>query len=146
MAMQDYQGRTDSLAEARQGPFSKTEGVPMMTNEEHSFIGEGGSGSLQVKDGYNRVSVNLDDIRFITSDQNYAVFYLANGKRLMVRSTLMEMIERLPSRLFLRVNRGTIVNVGYVTALHTSELYIGDVQFNISRTVRESVKMQLTPR
>jgi DNA-binding LytR/AlgR family response regulator len=98
---------------------------------------------LMVKDGYTPVKVDLEAVRYICSDQNYAVFYLTNGKRLMVRSTLIEMIEKLPARLFLRVNRGTIINVNHVTALQTNELYIGDVQFNIRRTVREAAHQHL---
>ncbi len=106
---------------------------------------EKGSGveAIMVKDGYDHIKVLLNEIRYISSDQNYAVFYLTNGKRLMVRSTLMEMNEKLPSRLFVRINRGTIVNVEYVTEVQTNDLYVGDVHFTISRTVREAVLQQL---
>jgi len=117
-----------------------------MNNYKGSEDSSGGADAILVKDGYDHIKVYLNEIRYICSDQNYAVFYLTNGKRLMVRSTLMEMIEKLPSPTFLRINRGTIINIKHVTEVQTNELHLDSVSFTISRTVRETVLEQLQPK
>lgn len=98
---------------------------------------------IMVKDGYDYIKVFLDEIVFIQSDQNYAVLELKNGKKLMVRSTLSEMLEKLPERQFLKINRSTIINIQYVTTVQTEKVLIGKIDFSISKPIREEILLHL---
>lgn len=92
-----------------------------------------------VKDGYDYVKVFLAEILYILSNQNYAVLYLKNGKKLMVRSTISEMAEKLPANLFCRINRGTVVNIHHVSKIQTDKLLVGEVDFSINKATRETI-------
>lgn len=94
---------------------------------------------IMVKDGYDFIKVFLFEILFIQSDQNYAVLELKNGKKLMVRSTISEMLEKLPEKKFIKINRGTIINTLHITTLQTEKVFIGEANFSISKSIREEL-------
>jgi DNA-binding LytR/AlgR family response regulator len=94
---------------------------------------------IMVKDGYDYIKVFMVEILFINNDQNYAILNLKNGKKLMVRSTLNEMSEKLPANLFIRINRGTIINLHHISKVQTERVIIGTYEFSINKTTRESI-------
>ena len=57
----------------------------------------------------------------------------------MVRSTLSEMSEKLPANLFIRINRGTIINLYHVSKVQTEKVILGDFEFSINKTIRENI-------
>lgn len=95
--------------------------------------------SIMVKDGYDYIKVFLFEILFVESDSNYAIISLKNGKKIMVRSTLNEMMDRLPKEKFFKVNRGSIINRMHITTIKTDKILIGEVEFSISKTNREQL-------
>ena len=55
--------------------------------------------------------VALPDIAAIESCENYSTVHLGDGTRLLVRRTMKTWEETLPASHFIRVHRGTIVNL-----------------------------------
>ena len=98
---------------------------------------------MMVKDGYDFIKVFLAEILYILSDQNYAVLHLKNGKKLMVRSTIGEMLDKLPADQFMRVNRGSIVRLAQVSKIQTDKVNVGDVSFSIGKLQREELLTRL---
>jgi DNA-binding LytR/AlgR family response regulator len=94
---------------------------------------------IMVKDGYDFIKVFLFEILFIQSDQNYAVLILKNGKKLMVRSTLSEMLEKLPAIKFIKINRGTIINIQHISSIQTDRVFVNQTDFSISKIVRDEL-------
>lgn len=92
-----------------------------------------------VKDGYEYTKVLFNELVYVESDQNYALLNLKNGKRVMVRSTLNEMTERLPAHSFKKINRSTIINSTAITSIKTDSVFLGDKEFSISKLVREEL-------
>lgn len=70
----------------------------------------GDSVYLRIGNGTSRF-VPLADIAAITANENYSDTLLANGKRLLVRRTMKTWEDTLPAAQFVRVHRGTIVNL-----------------------------------
>jgi two-component system response regulator LytT len=93
--------------------------------------------SILVKDGYEYEKVYLKTIMFASSDQNYVTLHLDNGKRVMVRCTIQEMENKLSKQLFLRINRGNIVNVTCVNSIETDKVFIGEIEFKIQKAQRD---------
>jgi two-component system, LytTR family, response regulator len=60
--------------------------------------------------------VNINDIIYIEASSNYSVFYLTNQTNIIVSKTLKEYEDTLLHPNFMRINRSTIVNLGYVKA------------------------------
>lgn len=56
--------------------------------------------------------IALADIAAIESCENYSTVYLGDATHLLVRRTMKSWEDALPASLFVRVHRGTIVNLG----------------------------------
>lgn len=95
--------------------------------------------AIMVKEGYDYIKVFLYEIVFIQSDQNYAVLELKNGKKIMVRSTISEMLEKLPSEKFKKINRGTIINTQHISVIKTDKVIVGETEFSINKPIREDL-------
>ena len=54
--------------------------------------------------------VNPDKIKLLISDINYTNVYFVDGSKTLVSTTIGTIENRLPKNVFIRVNRGTIIN------------------------------------
>lgn len=89
--------------------------------------------SILVKDGHDYVKIKFAEILYLVSDHNYVTFYLQNGKKIMMRSTMHEIMNKLPQDYFLRLNRSNILNLKHVTRLDTNKVLINDVDFLVTK-------------
>ncbi len=97
------------------------------------------SESILVKDGYHYVKVFLNEIKFISSDQNYVTLHLQEAKRVMVRSTLSDMHDRLNNQAFIKVNRGHVININYVTKIEKDNAFIDEKSFVVNKAQRDAL-------
>lgn len=68
--------------------------------------------------------VNLKDIRYLSSDQNYTTFHLQGVERLVISKTLKEFEETLcdhDKSSFFRIHKTFIVNLDYVKEIERGE-------------------------
>lgn len=100
-------------------------------NEKSEFI--------LVKDGYDFIKVCVSEILFINSDHNYVTIHLKDTKKIMMRSTMQEMQDRLPESSFVRINRGLIVNVKYLTKVESEKVFMDTMEFPVTKAAHESV-------
>jgi two-component system response regulator LytT len=87
-----------------------------------------------VKDGFDEVKVNFDDILFLKSDKNYVDIQLSN-KIITIRNTLDNFYKELDADLFCRVHRSYIVNKSKVTQKKSSSIKVNDFELPISRNI-----------
>ena len=58
--------------------------------------------------------VNLDEIIYCESQDNYTQFFLTDGKRIMVSKTIKHFEELLDPNSFFRVHQSNIINLKYI--------------------------------
>lgn len=85
-----------------------------------------------VKNGFDEVKVNFDDILFLKSDKNYIDIQLTN-KIITIRNTLDNFYKELDTGLFCRVHRSYVVNKSKVTQKKSSSIKVNDFELPISR-------------
>jgi len=85
-----------------------------------------------VKNGFDEVKVNFDDILFLKSDKNYIDIQLTN-KIITIRNTLDNFYKELDAELFYRIHRSYVVNKSKVTQKKSSSILIKDYELPISR-------------
>lgn len=73
---------------------------------------------LAVKTGDQTIFVRVEDIDYIESASNYAVFH-ACGQNHVLRETLSNLETELPPRLFARISRSIIVNLDKIRAIQS---------------------------
>jgi len=95
--------------------------------------------AIFIKDGYNFTKVLLKEITHVLSDHNYVTFYLNNGKKHMQRSTLQEMMHKLPAEKFVKINRGAIINADAITKVTTEKVFIDTLEFSCSKSSHQEV-------
>ncbi|HEX8334820.1 MAG TPA: LytTR family transcriptional regulator DNA-binding domain-containing protein [Segetibacter sp.] len=73
--------------------------------------------TISIKDGTKIYIVHLEEVSYIESAGNYAMFYTKERKYLH-KETLQTLEESLPST-FIRVHKSVIVNTAYIKELHS---------------------------
>jgi hypothetical protein len=73
--------------------------------------------TFDIRDGAKLTRVSLGDILAVSSAGNYVEFALADGRRLLMRSSLLALEDELSPRGFLRTHRSWLVNGARMTAL-----------------------------
>lgn len=89
---------------------------------------------ITVKDGYNEVKINLDDVLFVKSENNYIDIQMAH-KKYSIRQSLEAFIAEIQSDSFLRVHRSYIVNTAKITTKKSSSLLINQFEIPFSRNI-----------
>ena len=58
--------------------------------------------------------VSVTGIMYCVADRNYTNIYTADGRTEIVTTYLKEVKKLLPEKLFIKVNRSTIININYI--------------------------------
>ncbi|MDX1277442.1 LytTR family DNA-binding domain-containing protein [Oceanihabitans sediminis] len=97
------------------------------------------SQTFQFKDGYDLVSLDYDDIKYIVADGNYVNIQTVS-KKYTIRKSLNTVAEKLPSVIFKRSHRSYIVNINKVQRVSYNFLIINNVEIPLSRSFSKSFK------
>lgn len=103
-------------------------------------------GRILIRANYQLVPVNFDDIIFIKALADYVIVKTTTGKYITL-STMKEVVETLPSDMFVRAHRSFIVNLEKVSFVRGSSIEIieRDNRFSIpiGRAYKKEFKQQL---
>ena len=99
--------------------------------------------SILIKDGYDFVKVDFNEILYLSSEQNYVTFHLRQAKKVMMRSTMQEMEERLSKKRFIRVNRSSMINLRHVSKIETDRVFINGQAFTLTKQVHDLLLEQM---
>ena len=86
-----------------------------------------------VKDGYEQIKVELDEILYVEASGNYTQIQL-KGKLLSSRITINDLAEILPKNDFIRCHRAFIVARNKITKFDRSKIWIGEKIIPIGAT------------
>ena len=86
-----------------------------------------------------RHKILFRDITYIEAQQNYCNIHHRDDTQLMVRTTLNNILEQLPSDMFCQVHRSFIVNKTRITSMDSSRINIGGVSIPVSRTYKKKL-------
>jgi DNA-binding LytR/AlgR family response regulator len=86
--------------------------------------------------------VNIQDILYVQSDDNYVKVQVAGGETFTLRLPLKKLEELLPAEAFLRIHRRYIVAVDHVDAINfqDSTLLIGEEELPVSQSKRKELE------
>lgn len=97
---------------------------------------------IYVRSNGKYVRLELKDILYLESFDDYVKYHLANCKRLLCNGTLKAVQDNLPS-YFIRVHRSFIINSQAITDFDDNSLRIGEVEIPIGRVYRKSLRKAL---
>jgi DNA-binding LytR/AlgR family response regulator len=103
-------------------------------NEETSAIC---SGFLMVKVEYTTIRVDLNDILYIEGLKDYVKIH-TEGKHILTKTTMKNIMEKLPSDSFLRVHKSYIISLDKIDMIENSRIVIGNQRIPIGESYRSS--------
>lgn len=101
--------------------------------------------AIELHDGRRMVLARRDEILGATAQENYCEVTLADGQNLLIRSTLADLLARLPQPPFARTHRSHLVNLAAVRAIEpagrsfVAMLADGKTRLPVSRSEIEAV-------
>lgn len=98
--------------------------------------------SIFVKEGYDWVRVNLDEVLYIQSDTNL-LFIHEQHRRITTRMTVAEMLSILPPERFARVHKSYIVALEAVQKIEKHQLTLGKHAVPLAGAYRDAVEERL---
>jgi DNA-binding LytR/AlgR family response regulator len=81
------------------------------------------NGFIMVKVEYSTIRVNINDILFIEGLRDYVKIY-SGGKTILTKTTMKNIIEKLPSDRFLRVHKSYIVPIDKIDRIENNRIVI----------------------
>lgn len=93
---------------------------------------------LFVKDGYNQLKINFDDILFLEAAGNYVTFTLKD-KKVLTRSTFNDALALLPGDKFVRTHRSFIVSVSKIEKVERHQVTLGKNLVPVSGAYRDNL-------
>ena len=68
------------------------------------------------------VIINTRDIVYIQYDKDKVHFFLSYGAREIIKTCISEVKDKLPQDVFIEIDSSTLINNGYLTRVHLSDL------------------------
>ena len=95
-----------------------------------------------VKDGYDQLKINYEEILFLEAAGNYVTFILKE-KKILTRSTFQEALNLLPGDKFVRVHRSYVVAVSKIDKIERHQVTIRKNTVPVSGAYREDLNAAL---
>lgn len=85
-----------------------------------------------VKSNYMKQKIELDNILFIESFDDYITFHLENSEPITVRKTLKTILQELPENNFIRIHRSFVISLKNVESYQRNKVIIAGKELPIS--------------
>jgi DNA-binding LytR/AlgR family response regulator len=92
-------------------------------------------GFMMVKVEYSTILVNLNDILYIEGMKDYVKIY-SGGKPILTKTTMKNIIDKLPPDRFFRVHKSFIVSVDKINMIENSRIIINNQRIPIGESFR----------
>jgi DNA-binding LytR/AlgR family response regulator len=121
---------TKAVNKAHQLMILKKPGVTVQMEQSPNS-----SGFIMVKVEYSTVRINMGDILYIEGLKDYVKIYTA-GKMIMTKTTMKNIVEKLPADRFLRVHKSFIVSVARIEMIENNRIIIGKERIPIGESYK----------
>lgn len=95
-----------------------------------------------IRKDYMLIKIRFDDLVWIEAEQNYLKLHCTEARHL-IRSTLKEFMDKMPTGRFLQVHKSYGVNISCITAIEYSHIWLAKVKIPLGRAYLELVKKTL---
>lgn len=99
---------------------------------KNTFTKEGEDESLYVYSEYRMVKIDLKEIEYIESMEDYIKIHLHNAKTILTLMPLKKVLEKLPEDKFQRIHRSYIVPVKKIISIQGRKVKLADIELPIS--------------
>ena len=112
---------------------------------ERMSSAKGEQSSIFVKDGYDWIRVNLEEILYIQSDTNL-LFIHEKNRKISTRMTIKEMLDILPKDKFIRIHKSYIVAQKAIQKIERHQIMIEGITIPLAASYKEILEERLIGR
>jgi two-component system, LytTR family, response regulator len=95
-----------------------------------------------VKDGYDWLRINLDEILYIQSDTNL-LFIHEKNRKISTRMTIKEMLDILPKDKFIRIHKSYIVALKAIQKIERHQITVENFTIPLALSYKEVLEEKL---
>lgn len=124
-------------------PFSEerfTTAVQKARNEFEFRKNQSIQTHLMIRADYKLHRIDFDDILLIEGLDDYIQIHLANQSKIVARLSMKGILEKLPSKDFIRVHRSFIIPIKKVKTIINKNIQIEDFLIPIGDTYKEEIQ------
>ncbi|AGA78405.1 LytR/AlgR family response regulator transcription factor [Echinicola vietnamensis] len=100
-------------------------------------------GSIFIRDKGYLKKIAIKDIDWIKADGSYTHISTGDNTVYTLRNVLKDVLQKLPSLLFCKVNKAFIVNLDKIDALNSKEILIKDQSIPVGRNYYQNILSRL---
>jgi DNA-binding LytR/AlgR family response regulator len=97
---------------------------------------------LLIRSGYSLIKINIDDILFIESLDDYLKIHINQQKPVVARLTMKALSEKLPADIFMRVHRSYIVALPRIEKLRNKVITISGTEIPVGNSYEAAFMAQ----
>ncbi|HLK97634.1 MAG TPA: LytTR family DNA-binding domain-containing protein [Hymenobacter sp.] len=101
-----------------------------------------GTPGIFVKDGYDWLRVNVEQVLYIQSDTNL-LFIHEQDRQVTTRMTIADMLATLPGEDFIRIHKSYIVALKAIRKIERHQVTVGNVTIPLADSYREALQSRL---
>jgi DNA-binding LytR/AlgR family response regulator len=109
--------------------YSKPDETTSWPGKDHIFI----------KDGHIFRKIFLNEILYLESNANYVIVHLLSNKKVMVRSTINDLIEQIDQKYFIRIHRSYSVNINKIEDILPTEIVLQGISIPIGKSYKDDL-------
>jgi DNA-binding LytR/AlgR family response regulator len=98
-----------------------------------------GKDHIFIKDGHIFRKIYLQEILYLESNANYVTIHLLSQKKVMVRSTINDLIEQIDQKNFIRVHRSYSVNSKMIEDILPTEIVMQGISIPIGKSYKDDL-------
>jgi DNA-binding LytR/AlgR family response regulator len=90
--------------------------------------------NIYVRADFSLIQIALADILFVEGMADYLKIYIKDRKTVVARMTMKEIMDKLPSKDFIRINRSSIAPIHRIQAIRNKTVVFSDREVSIGNT------------
>lgn len=94
--------------------------------------------ALFIKDEYQYVKINLEEIDFIKSDGNYVELH-GDGRKKVIKETLKKIEAKLTENIFFQVHRSYVVNIRKIESIGGAHIIVNGSEIPIVKQRKDAL-------
>lgn len=101
---------------------------------------------ILIRADYKLNKILIKDILFIEGLDDYIQIHIEGKSKIVARMSMKNIMELLPASEFIRIHRSFIVPIRKITSVQTKQIYMGEKEFPVGETYKNSVLNLLTDK
>ncbi|MVN23057.1 LytR/AlgR family response regulator transcription factor [Mucilaginibacter arboris] len=107
---------------------------------KHGIRDQSQAESLYVYSEYRMIKINLNDIEYIESMEDYIKIHTKAEKPVLTLMSLKKVLEKLPAEDFKRIHRSFIVAVNKIRSIQNRKVQLTTAELPVSDTYIDSIR------